>query len=59
MAEPEEDARGAGQDVHPFGADLLPSSDRVDRLDLPAGGPDPGEARVHLEVDVSVVAPVA
>ena len=59
VAEPEQDAGRAGQDVHPFGRDLLGLRlDLVDRLDLPAGGPHPRHARVHLEVDVAVVAPV-
>ena len=60
VAQPEQDAGRAGQDVHPLGRDLLGLRlDLVDRLDLPAGGPHPGHARVHLEVHVAVVAPVA
>jgi len=65
VAEPEEDAAGAGEDVHPLGRDLLDLGlDPVDRLDLPSGRrqiwrpilpPDPvgvyGTPRVLLSAD--------
>ena len=61
VAEPEEHAGRAGEDVDPLGARSPSCSGRdgIHRLDLPAGGAHPGDARVHLEVDVPVVAPVA
>ena len=45
--------------THSVAISFFSGRDGVDRLDLPAGGAHPGDARVHLEVDVPVVAPVA